>query len=116
MCTPQRFTYQQWLNIALTTTSACSDGHNGLVTTFVCAIRSLAMVTYPVVRKFGATVFVLRDLAQANTCDLCYDRPEGTASIEVSPADTHIFAPLGRAQINIVAGAARYLELLKVEK
>ena len=52
-----------------------------------CPYGAMEVVTYPVVRNTGAAVNVLRERAQANKCDLCYDRPEGPACIEVCPTE-----------------------------
>ncbi|MFQ6370204.1 hypothetical protein [Shewanella sp. YIC-542] len=67
---------------------SCNVSLNNAIGRQQCSSRQMMdVVTYPVVRNTGATVNVLRDLAQANTCDLCYDRPEGPACIEVCPTE-----------------------------
>lgn len=50
-----------------------------------CPYGAMEVVTHPVVRDTGASVNVLVDKAEANKCDLCFDREGGPACVEVCP-------------------------------
>lgn len=50
-----------------------------------CPYGAMEVVTHPVVRNTGAAVNVVVEKAEANKCDLCYDKPEGPACVSVCP-------------------------------
>lgn len=52
-----------------------------------CPFGVMEVVTHPTVRDTGTAVNMRVDKAEANKCDLCYDREEGPACVSACPTE-----------------------------